>query len=85
MRVNVALRIDVAVPSIENCVTAKIYLQEEEGERDGRYLFQPKELSNIIYICDLKSKKIRKKEVEFYFPRNKAFCHVSDDYFLAGG
>ena len=87
VRVEVALRPDQALSSFENSISASVHFRKEiKRKREIWHLFQPKEGSNIIYICNLKSKKIKEYYcIEFKFPKYKAFCHVNEDYFLAGG
>ena len=51
-----------------------------------RFLFQPDSGFNSISIIDLKLKKVRRIERScFRFPKGKAFIHVKEDYYLAGG
>ena len=57
--VEVLLQPKQAFTYISNRIIAKVHLPEEEAR--GKYLFQPKGGSNIIYICDLRSKKISKQ------------------------
>ena len=86
MRLQVALWFDSAILSIEISIVAKLDWQSKrKGKLTERHLFQPEDGSNLIFICDLKSKQIRQKFVDFKLPTLKAFCIVKDDSFFAGG
>ena len=62
--------------------------KEAAGSRlpdESEYLFHPKQNTNHLIVFNIPKKKFTDIELDFAIPYFPGFCHVKNEFYLAGG
>ena len=55
------------------------------GPTESEYLFQPKQYKKELAVFNIPKKKLKTIELDFTMPGGPGFCHVKNEFYLAGG